>query len=234
MSKAFQKFWEKNDFTGTTLSKSDKQKISKEIFKASMKKESNPWAICTASVGRESAKYEDCVMDVKGTLGVHKDMTEDQYNKGSATDEELIDIADTVDREEEHEAAHKSESISKFKDPMSHGKRYKIYERDEVGHGKNAVSYGKIFIVYDDQAGEEVGRYPSKAEAEAARKRVSSVDKTTKDVGIGYAGPTPKSGLAEQDLEVDTNSTTKPEEDVSDDSKEKEDVSGPLPNRFSY
>jgi hypothetical protein len=132
MSKEFKKYWDKLEEPSTTLSKSDKQKINKEIFKAAMEKESSPWAICTASVGRESAKYEDCVMDVKGTLGIDKEMKEEEYGK---------------------------------------------------------------------------------------------------DVNLDYAGPDPKSGLAEQDLEGDTHSTTKPEENVSDDSKEKEDVSGPLPNR---
>lgn len=41
----------------------------------------NPWAICTASVGRDSSKFEDCVMSVKQELGIHKDETEEKYCK---------------------------------------------------------------------------------------------------------------------------------------------------------
>jgi len=45
-----------------------------EAKKKSSKKKYNPWAICTASVGREDKKkYEKCVMDVKKSIKEGKD-----------------------------------------------------------------------------------------------------------------------------------------------------------------
>lgn len=42
----------------------------------------NPWAICTAQVGRDSANYESCVMDIKKQYGLSEDLTEqDLQNK---------------------------------------------------------------------------------------------------------------------------------------------------------
>ena len=44
------------------------------------KKKNNPWAICTASVGRDDKdKYEACVMDVKKKMGVSESITEAEY-----------------------------------------------------------------------------------------------------------------------------------------------------------
>ena len=59
------------------LTATDKNAIQKEIFKSAMagnlKKDDSPFAICTASVGREnSEKYEACVLDVKAKLGIAK------------------------------------------------------------------------------------------------------------------------------------------------------------------
>ena len=42
-------------------------------------KAKNPWAICTASVGRDSEKYESCVMDVKKKMGMDESMTEEGW-----------------------------------------------------------------------------------------------------------------------------------------------------------
>jgi len=40
----------------------------------------NPWAICTASVGREDkAKYEKCVLDVKKEKGIDENITESDF-----------------------------------------------------------------------------------------------------------------------------------------------------------
>lgn len=59
---------------------SKKQKISKAI--TSYMKQNNPWAICTASVGRENKeKYESCVMGLKEKFGMEKEMTEEDYEK---------------------------------------------------------------------------------------------------------------------------------------------------------
>src|SRR5258705_2320996 len=35
------------------------------------KAQNSPWAICTSAVGRDSPKYEDCVLEVKRRLGRH-------------------------------------------------------------------------------------------------------------------------------------------------------------------
>ena len=48
------------------------------LFEA--EEENNPWAICTASVGRENKdKYEACVMSVKKEKGIEESMTENEY-----------------------------------------------------------------------------------------------------------------------------------------------------------
>lgn len=51
-----------------------------EMYMDEAKKKNNPWAICTASVGREDkAKYEACVMDVKKKMGMDESMYEEAY-----------------------------------------------------------------------------------------------------------------------------------------------------------
>jgi hypothetical protein len=55
---------------------------NKPMFEMSMDeaKKNNPWAICTASVGREDKdKYEACVMDVKKQKGIEESMTEEGW-----------------------------------------------------------------------------------------------------------------------------------------------------------
>lgn len=47
----------------------------------------NPWAICTASVGREDkAKYESCVKDVKKEKGIAESITEADMEEGQDID----------------------------------------------------------------------------------------------------------------------------------------------------
>lgn len=60
--------------------------------------ENNPWAICTASVGRENKeKYEACVMDVKKQKGIKEEMTEEGWaeecwmNENMSEEERAID-----------------------------------------------------------------------------------------------------------------------------------------------
>ena len=49
----------------------------------------NPWAICTASVGREDKdKYERCVMDIKKQHGISETMTEEEYNADNFNSDE--------------------------------------------------------------------------------------------------------------------------------------------------
>ena len=55
------------------LTKQTLKQIIKEELAAILSEEEkgNPWAICTASVGREDKKkYEDCVMSVKKQQGM--------------------------------------------------------------------------------------------------------------------------------------------------------------------
>jgi hypothetical protein len=51
----------------------------------------NPWAVCTASVGREDKeKYEKCVMDVKHTQKMHEDLERlSEYIERLITDSEV-------------------------------------------------------------------------------------------------------------------------------------------------
>jgi hypothetical protein len=54
----------------------------KDVFDKALKvegKKVNPWAICTASVGREDKdKYERCVMDIKKKQGMKESLTEEE------------------------------------------------------------------------------------------------------------------------------------------------------------
>lgn len=52
----------------------------------------NPWAICTASVGREDkAKYEACVRDVKKEKGIDESVMEEDEDEKLTEAEEAID-----------------------------------------------------------------------------------------------------------------------------------------------
>jgi hypothetical protein len=58
-------------------------------------KEKNPWAICTAKVGREDKdKYESCVMGVKKSIGMDESMTEETWMKECGYMEEEDDMTD--------------------------------------------------------------------------------------------------------------------------------------------
>lgn len=59
----------------------------------------NPWAICTASVGREDKeKYEACVRDVKKQKGIDESMTEENYRKSMDEEVELTEVEEAIDR----------------------------------------------------------------------------------------------------------------------------------------
>ena len=56
----------------------------KSMAVAEGKDENNPWAICTASVGRENKeKYESCVKKVKAEHGIEEALTEDEFGSAS-------------------------------------------------------------------------------------------------------------------------------------------------------
>lgn len=63
------------------------EETAKSFVKAmtvSENEEVNPWAICTASVGREDKeKYESCVKKVKAENNIEETLTEDEYGSSS-------------------------------------------------------------------------------------------------------------------------------------------------------
>lgn len=60
------------------------QNFVKTMAVSENKDENNPWAICTASVGREDKeKYESCVRKVKAEHGISETLTEDEYGAAS-------------------------------------------------------------------------------------------------------------------------------------------------------
>lgn len=73
------------------------------------KDKNNPWAICTASVGRDDKdKYEACVKDVKKQKGIKEEMSEEAYMNESMYEEEIqmteeeMAIDEMIAREELH------------------------------------------------------------------------------------------------------------------------------------
>lgn len=72
----------KDNFKDTAKTVSDAKKQDStigdiDITLQNESKEVNPWAICTASVGREDkAKYERCVLDVKKEHGIKENLEE--------------------------------------------------------------------------------------------------------------------------------------------------------------
>lgn len=68
-----------------------------ELFEAK-KSEDNPWAICTASVGRDDKeKYEACVKDVKKQKGIDESVTEGDYSN-IEEDVEMTEAEEAIDR----------------------------------------------------------------------------------------------------------------------------------------
>lgn len=58
----------------------EENKPMDEMYMDEAKAKNNPWAICTASVGRDDKdKYEACVMDVKKKMGVDESISEAEY-----------------------------------------------------------------------------------------------------------------------------------------------------------
>jgi hypothetical protein len=88
-----------NGFTGEGNLEGNKP--MDEIYMDEAKNKNNPWAICTASVGREDkAKYEACVMDVKKKMGIDESMYEEDYmDEVEMTDAEIA-IDEMMTKEE--------------------------------------------------------------------------------------------------------------------------------------
>jgi hypothetical protein len=64
------------------------------------KAKNNPWAICTASVGRDDKeKYEKCVKDVKKENGIDENITEAEFNGDVTLSEVEQDVEDMMEDE---------------------------------------------------------------------------------------------------------------------------------------
>jgi hypothetical protein len=75
------------------------------------KKAKNPWAICTASVGRDDKeKYEKCVMDIKKKEGMDENLTEAEFNE----DVTLSEVEEAVENMKEAELSDKQKNIAKL------------------------------------------------------------------------------------------------------------------------
>lgn len=71
--------------------------VKEEEISEEEKSKNNPWAICTASVGRDDKeKYERCVMDVKKEKGIKEELTESEY-MGLGDDIELTETEKAID-----------------------------------------------------------------------------------------------------------------------------------------
>ena len=93
-----------NGFTGEGNLEGNKpmdEMYMDEMYMDEAKKKNNPWAICTASVGREDkAKYEACVMDVKKKMGMDESMYEEAYMDEVEMTEAEIAIDEMMAKEE--------------------------------------------------------------------------------------------------------------------------------------
>lgn len=121
---------------------------NEELFEASKTKD-NPWAICTASVGRDDKdKYEACVKDVKKEKGIDESITESEY---SNIDEEIemSEAEEAVDRmlEGDKEFAALAEPKDKitYADKIAGAKKNEMSEELKGNQSKiDANKNGKI------------------------------------------------------------------------------------------
>jgi len=199
------------------LLKSELDKIDKEVFKAKIQKQNNPWAICTESVGRDDkAKFESCVMHLKDKFGIKKEMDSD------AIKEEIEVINNQIHEEEgmrPRDPDLKKKLLSKLEE-LNRALSDKLKEEKDTEKDTSKTD-DKEILDWVNQ------RYPGGAANEkhltsivndiwdhfgdySQAKRIGnkiSIKDTKKDVGIGYAGPIPSSGLARQDLEGEIKTT---------------------------
>ena len=81
-----------NGFSGEGNLEGNKPLFTEEEAK------NNPWAICTASVGREDKeKYESCVKDVKKEYGIDETITEAEYCGMEEEEVELSEEEEAID-----------------------------------------------------------------------------------------------------------------------------------------
>jgi hypothetical protein len=89
-----------NAYYDYNLAKEEGEEIDESADLEEKKKKPNPWAVCTAQVGREDKKkYEDCVLSVKEKHGIKKEsLQESKLSKNSDFNRSLDDTTekDTV------------------------------------------------------------------------------------------------------------------------------------------
>lgn len=123
---------------------------NKPMFEMSMDeaKKNNPWAICTASVGREDKdKYEACVMDVKKQKGIEESMTEEGWMEecGYMSEEvEMTEAEKAIDEmmtREEMSAKEKSfAALAEPKDKITYADKIAGAKKGEVKESKFSIS----------------------------------------------------------------------------------------------
>lgn len=99
----------------------------------------NPWAVCTASVGREDkAKYESCVMKVKKENGMHNDLSEEEYMNGIE-----IPIVATASTDYENALNAKDVRIKELEAEIAKIKADEV-EKDITNFIEDHIQLGKI------------------------------------------------------------------------------------------
>lgn len=117
------------------------------------KKENNPWAICTASVGRENKdKYEACVMDVKKQKGIEESMTENEY---CGMDEE-VELSEAEKAIEEMMARYDESNKAEWKSDFDGNKDFDEYGEDKLDFENE---YGSIYDIVDNLDADISGFY---------------------------------------------------------------------------
>jgi hypothetical protein len=143
---------------GVSLSKSELRDIDRLIFKDRvLKKESNPFAICSASVGREDQnKYEDCVQEVKAKIGYTKDSPLDDTAHGALhvdntggkwedSENRLVDPFDSSTGFESMKAEKVGREISKYWIKVySSGNKSLVENKTNL----NVKEFGKLLETY--------------------------------------------------------------------------------------
>jgi hypothetical protein len=98
-----------SQYGGNGFSNEGNMEHNTPMFEGKDENKNNPWAICTASVGREDKeKYEACVMGVKKEKGIEESMTEEGYMEECGymnEDVAMTEVEEAIDRmlEEEDE-----------------------------------------------------------------------------------------------------------------------------------
>jgi hypothetical protein len=155
-------------------------------------KENNPWAICTASVGRENKdKYEACVMDVKKQKGIKEEMTEEGWaeecwmNENMTDEEKAIDEALTGNQSKID--ANKNGKIDADDFKKLRGEKESVEEAEEMSDKEKkfaALAEPKDKITYADKiAGAKKDVNESKLSISSAIERMDEIiDSLTADV----------------------------------------------------